>query len=781
MNIYYACKYTPVEVIEACGQTPLPLTFETASFETAEAKTSPNICGYAKSLIEFALSGSVQALILTTCCDAMRRTFDVLKHEAEKSDTTLEFVYLLDLPHDSSDVSARRYAKELGKFQNALQSYLQKNHQDTSLTHNLDKQEPTQPYAPVPATKEKNERHPKNTPNRSEEYEKNTISRSKEELFDEKKLLLSWEKASERFVQNCSFRKDIPNTIAHENTCFKDNLSRNDSSKDSSQQETILLIGAHATPSLLQLGTHVFGDALENLTCSGRRQLSPPPRDVLRESPRRPCEHLCSQSSENLSAQSPSQPSSTSSTNTSLQSSSPSSKESWGQPPKQPPIDDEYAKDPDPLLFAYSKALLKQTPCYRMVNVKGREDYLRDHIANSNAAGCLFHTMKFCDFYGFEHAHHAKKLDMPLLKIETEGTPQSAGQIKTRLEAFAESIKLKTDSYPGRTTDAHPKEGRMAFSHKSESEREALHSTFASHTCAAKPSPAKGATENSFASGSNETSHSDSIPSNAALYVMGLDSGSTSTDAVIIDGTGTIVASAIVPTGANALKSAQAVYEVVLKKAQLSPTDIAYCVGTGYGRDTLPHTNCAITEITCHAKGAHALVPQTRTIIDIGGQDSKAIQIDKDGHVETFAMNDKCAAGTGRFIEALARTMELGLEEFAEAALAWKPGVSTDVVISSMCTVFAESEVISLVADSVDTVDIIHGLNKSVAQKTASLTKRVKATGPYLMTGGVAQNIGVLRALEEVLGESIATTPEAQIAGAYGAALLGLERLAKQT
>lgn len=647
MDIYYACKYTPVELIEACGQTPVPLTFETASFETADAKTSPNICGYAKTLIEFALSGKAQALVLTTCCDAMRRTYDVLKHEvekdgvekhkvtnhggekdqakedevekdevekheAEKGDCSLEFVYLLDLPHDGSDESARRYGHELEKFQRALQSYLQ----------------------------------------------------TKTNKPGGKKLLLAWEKTAKSSPQEKTRHTD------------------------SFQQPPILLIGAHAAPSLLKLGTDVFGRAFENLTCSGQRSLPSPPRDLLRDPSEKHCQHAC---------------------------------EFLG----------DCSENHDPLLRAYAKALLKQTPCYRMVNIEEREAFLRTRISDAHALGCVFHTMKFCDFYGFEHAQQVKHLETPLLKIETEGTPQSTGQIKTRLEAYAESI--------GHTPELPAKEKCMD------------------------------------SSATNASNHLGELATHTPFYAMGIDSGSTSTDAVIVDNTGAIVASTIVSTGANTLKSAQAAYDDVLKKANLASTNISYCVGTGYGREALPHTNCTITEITCHAKGAHALVPQTRTIIDIGGQDSKAIQIDKDGHVETFAMNDKCAAGTGRFIEALARTMELELDEFSKAALTWKAGVSQEIVISSMCTVFAESEVISLIADNVDIVDIIHGLNKSVAQKTASLTKRVKATGPYLMTGGVAQNIGVVRALEEVLGEPVVTSPEAQIAGAYGAALLALE------
>ena len=159
-------------------------------------------------------------------------------------------------------------------------------------------------------------------------------------------------------------------------------------------------------------------------------------------------------------------------------------------------------------------------------------------------------------------------------------------------------------------------------------------------------------------------------------------------------------------------------------------------------------------------------------MIDIGGQDSKVIRMDGEGKVENFVMNDKCAAGTGRFLEMMARTMELDLPSMSELSLHWKK----EVAISSMCTVFAESEVVSLIADNTPTADIIHGLNQAVASKTASLVKRLGSAPAYVMTGGVAQNQGVVKALEEKLGEKIYVPKEAQLCGALGAALFALER-----
>ena len=183
-----------------------------------------------------------------------------------------------------------------------------------------------------------------------------------------------------------------------------------------------------------------------------------------------------------------------------------------------------------------------------------------------------------------------------------------------------------------------------------------------------------------------------------------------------------------------------------LEAAHFSP-EACPCVATGYGRVAVPYAGKSITEITCHAKGAHYLNPNVRTVIDIGGQDIKAISIDENGAVKNFLMNDKCAAGTGRFLEMMARTLGLSLEEMSTRGLKWK----NNVVISSMCTVFAESEVVSLVAQNKDVADIIHGLNVSVASKVGALAARLgkKNPGEYMMTGGVAKNPGIIKALEE--------------------------------
>ena len=178
-----------------------------------------------------------------------------------------------------------------------------------------------------------------------------------------------------------------------------------------------------------------------------------------------------------------------------------------------------------------------------------------------------------------------------------------------------------------------------------------------------------------------------------------------------------------------------------------------------------------VTEISCHARGAHYLFPEVRTVIDIGGQDSKVICLDAGGNVKNFVMNDKCAAGTGRFLDNMARTLEMTLDQMSKKGINYKE----DITISSMCTVFAESEVVSLIAKNKSPDDIVHGLNKAVASKTGTLVARAGGTEKYMMTGGVSRNAGLVRALEKELGAKLFISPYAQLCGAIGAALFAME------
>ena len=567
----YACKYTPVELLRGFGATCELAETDVSSFDEADRLAHANLCGYGKALIERMMASDAHEVVLVSCCDVVRRVYDVLAREGR-----LDFLYLLDLPHKRGEAERRLLRERLADLARSYSAYA-----GTS--------------------------------------------------FDAGLALAG----VEPFVPRTDPR--------------------------------VTLLGAHATPPLLEAVERDLGGAVENATCTNRQLLVSPPPELARATSESGCD-AC---------------------------------------------EGRVGADPlEAFLDWYVGALLDQTPCMRMDDVAAREA-LR---GGTGRRGIVYHTMKFCDYYGFEYGEAAREGDVSMVKIETDGTSQSAGQLHTRLEAFGET----------------------------------LHGTEVAHEVAAK----RGA-------GTRGT------------YVMGVDSGSTSTDAAIVDGEGRIVASVILPTGARASESAARAKAEVLKRAGLEETDMTLKVSTGYGRDAIPGMDTSITEITCHARGAHELAPDVRSVIDIGGQDSKVIHLSPSGEVVNFVMNDKCAAGTGRFMEAMARVMEMSLDDFCRTGMAWKH----DVRISSMCTVFAESEVVSLVADDTPTADIIHGLDESVARKTATLAHRVNAEPPYLMTGGVAQNEGVVKALADVLGAEVRTHPDSQLCGAIGAALLGLESL----
>lgn len=255
------------------------------------------------------------------------------------------------------------------------------------------------------------------------------------------------------------------------------------------------------------------------------------------------------------------------------------------------------------------------------------------------------------------------------------------------------------------------------------------------------------------------------------MNILGIDSGSLTTDAVLFDGE-KIIASVIVPTGASNKRAAERARQEVLSKAGFNLSEIAKVVATGYGRDVIDFATSKITEITCHAIGAKRLFPEARTVIDIGGQDSKVIRMDDSGRVLNFAMNDKCAAGTGRFLEVMAKALEIRLDEMGKVSLT----AQKEVNVSSTCTVFAESEVVGLVAQGFETPDIVRGIHRAIASRTSALAGRVGVVPKVIMTGGVAKNIGVVKELEEKLGMKIAVPEEPQIVGALGAAIAGMRQ-----
>ncbi|MFO7963243.1 MAG: acyl-CoA dehydratase activase [Desulfobacterales bacterium] len=261
------------------------------------------------------------------------------------------------------------------------------------------------------------------------------------------------------------------------------------------------------------------------------------------------------------------------------------------------------------------------------------------------------------------------------------------------------------------------------------------------------------------------------------MYVAGIDIGSLSTDVVVLDRNAHVVSYCVTPTGANSKAAGERAFQFVLKRAALSPEAVQYIVATGYGRVSVPFAHKAVTEITCHARGAHHLFPRTGTVIDIGGQDSKVIRLTRRGKVSDFAMNDKCAAGTGRFLEVMARAMEIELEDMGRLSLC----STRDVPVSSMCTVFAESEVISLVARAVPKEDIIKGIHTAIVSRIRGMMDRIKTEPELTMTGGVAKNIGIVNTISTLSGNPINVPEEPQIVGALGAALIARDALDAET
>jgi (R)-2-hydroxyacyl-CoA dehydratese activating ATPase len=257
------------------------------------------------------------------------------------------------------------------------------------------------------------------------------------------------------------------------------------------------------------------------------------------------------------------------------------------------------------------------------------------------------------------------------------------------------------------------------------------------------------------------------------MVFAGIDIGSLSTDIVLIDQDAQIVSYCIAPTGANSKTAGEKAYRTVLAQAGLSVDDVTYCVATGYGRISVDFALKTVTEITCHARGAFHLFPRTGTIIDIGGQDSKVIRLTDRGKVADFAMNDKCAAGTGRFLEVMARALEVGLEEMGPLSLT----STREIPVSSMCTVFAESEVISLVAQSIPKQDIINGIHSAIVSRISGMMDRVKPEPELTMTGGVAKNTGIVDKIRTRSGREVNVPQEPQIVGALGAALIARDHV----
>lgn len=251
------------------------------------------------------------------------------------------------------------------------------------------------------------------------------------------------------------------------------------------------------------------------------------------------------------------------------------------------------------------------------------------------------------------------------------------------------------------------------------------------------------------------------------MYTLGIDVGSITTKAALLKDNA-VVGTKVIFTGYNVEQATRSVVEQLFDELKVKYEDLSDVWATGYGRKSVSWASKTPTEIMCHAAGAHFLDSSVRTVIDIGGQDSKGISLDEKGRVVNFIMNDKCAAGTGRFLEVMARALEMNLPDFEKIS----EKASQPAKISSLCTVFAESEIISLIASGEKRENIIAGLHQSVALRVASMLKRIKIKETIVMSGGVAKNQGVARALADILGIPIKVAKYAQELGAIGAAVL---------
>lgn len=550
----YICKYAPVEVFESMGVQMERIEPDVTNFNQAEIRMHPNICSFAKGVLEAVMSGAYEGVILTTCCDSIRRLYDVLRDEFPD-----KFIYMLDTPRITKDAGTALYEQRIREM--------------------------------------------------TEAYEKFSGR-----AFDEQRFLQYLKEKQEE--QQYAVKSGAVN---------------------------IGIIGARANESIKRILKERGANVAFDLTCTGLG------RKVL--------------------------------------------------------------VDESEVMAGYARGLLSQFPCMRMEQAANRDELIRRSAGSVD--GVIYHTVQFCDNYAYEYAWLRDWLDRPMLLLETDYTRQSEGQVRTRIEAFLESLALETKK--------QPKKQR------------------------------KG---------------------DGPMYVMGIDSGSTSTNAVIMDQDRKIKAFSVVRTGAKSGVSADRALHEVLEKAGLAREDISWIVSTGYGRVSIEFADENVTEISCHGKGAHYFNPAIRTILDIGGQDSKAIRLNENGEVKDFVMNDKCAAGTGRFLEMIARTLEVSLDELGAIALTSKEKIE----ITSMCSVFAESEVISLIANNKEKADIADGVCHAIANKASGLLRRVGMEPEFMMTGGVAKNPGVVRAVEEKIGSKLYICEEPEIVGAAGAALYALEK-----
>ena len=258
------------------------------------------------------------------------------------------------------------------------------------------------------------------------------------------------------------------------------------------------------------------------------------------------------------------------------------------------------------------------------------------------------------------------------------------------------------------------------------------------------------------------------------MYFAGVDIGSTMTKVVLIDTTDRVLSAIKGPTGPEHRQLANEVMKMALEQAGLKLDDISYIVATGYGRVNVPFADDQITELSCHARGVYSLFPKVRTAIDIGGQDAKCMKI-QSGKLVDFVMNDKCAAGTGRFLEVIAATLGIKLEDLGTLSLK----STKKVAISNVCTIFAQQEIVTRLSEGDKAEDIIAGMHEALASRVATLARRLKIEPDVVLTGGVAKNSGMVKAMKDSLGCELLVPEEPLLTGALGAAILAKQNYVK--
>ena len=666
MRIGYVCKYVPVEALEAMGahMERVEPDESLVSFDAAESCMHANVCSFAKATFETVLSGSFDGIVLTTCCDSMRRLADALRAQAPDL-----FIHVLDVPRDTGEAACALFERRVSEFLSAYGEFANVDFSEAKLFTQLGGT-----LCPAEGTCESTleldlARLHSETAQPSFRLAKSSSVSQSFANSGQAADSAAWSEGCGASERNADESVAAPQVEPNRGQAT-DAGARSEGCAASERNAT----AAAAAPQVnctLQPQTH-FSPTMPNVGIAGARANAEIKRILEARGVNIAFDITCTNAVRRFV-------------------------------PRKTDTLAQYAHD-----------VLTQLPCARMRDISPRKGFFDSALPQVD--GLVYHTVQFCDMYSYEYSDLKRTSPAPILALETDCTAQSRGQMLTRLEAFLESI--------GASQTEHPE------------------------------------------------SQKGSPMSTAATFVVGLDSGSTSTNAVVMNAAREIVASVVIRTGAKAGASAERAYREVLERASIAPDQVGCTIATGYGRVSIPFADENVTEISCHGRGAHYFNPDVRTILDIGGQDSKAIHVNAAGEVTDFAMNDKCAAGTGRFLEMIARSLEISLDELGPAALESKKRLE----IASMCSVFAESEVISLIANNEEKPDIAAGVCRAVAGKAYSLMRRVGLEGAYMMTGGVAQNPGVVRAVEELIGEKLFICEDPEIVGATGAALLALEK-----